>query len=222
MELFVSRNSASDVARDPVSDGQGSARRTCLLPTSRGRCSRLSVWVLCDCWAEAERDWEARPQVTCLALGETLWSHPSSFGRNASVLSSLLRLPDVDADGAPDLLVLTQEEKEVLLPSRPPRPSLGPLPVRVRPLLRPWFPCTCRQNWGLTVGQGTRPGPCAPGICRPACWAGSVLTGQLLGLPKNWGATWAIAAQGMGPCRLAWGCPHLPGGLSAPLLCVPG
>ncbi|XP_039079366.1 protein FAM234A [Hyaena hyaena] len=45
--------------------------------------------------------------------GETLWSHPSSFGRNASVLSSLLRLPDVDADGAPDLLVLTQEEKEV-------------------------------------------------------------------------------------------------------------
>uniref|UniRef100_A0ABI7WJM2 FAM234A/B beta-propeller domain-containing protein n=1 Tax=Felis catus TaxID=9685 RepID=A0ABI7WJM2_FELCA len=45
--------------------------------------------------------------------GETLWSHPSSFGGNASILSSLLRLPDVDADGAPDLLVLTQEEKEV-------------------------------------------------------------------------------------------------------------
>ncbi|XP_021553798.1 protein FAM234A isoform X1 [Neomonachus schauinslandi] len=48
-----------------------------------------------------------------LFTGETLWSHPSSFGRNASVLSSLLQLPDVDADGAPDLLVLTQEEKEV-------------------------------------------------------------------------------------------------------------
>ncbi|XP_043417103.1 protein FAM234A [Prionailurus bengalensis] len=45
--------------------------------------------------------------------GETLWSHPSSFGGNASILSSLLQLPDVDADGAPDLLVLTQEEKEV-------------------------------------------------------------------------------------------------------------
>ncbi|XP_046953906.1 protein FAM234A [Lynx rufus] len=45
--------------------------------------------------------------------GETLWSHPSSFGGNASILSSLFRLPDVDADGAPDLLVLTQEEKEV-------------------------------------------------------------------------------------------------------------
>lgn len=52
----------------------------------------------------------------CLVLGETLWSHPSSFGRNASILSSLLQLPDVDADGAPDLLVLTQEEKEVLSP----------------------------------------------------------------------------------------------------------
>lgn len=48
-----------------------------------------------------------------LFTGETLWSHPSSFGTNASILSSLLRLPDVDADGAPDLLVLTQEEKEV-------------------------------------------------------------------------------------------------------------
>ncbi|XP_029804805.1 protein FAM234A [Suricata suricatta] len=48
-----------------------------------------------------------------LFTGETLWSHPSSFGRNASDPSSLLQLPDVDADGAPDLLVLTQEEKEV-------------------------------------------------------------------------------------------------------------
>lgn len=48
-----------------------------------------------------------------LFTGETLWSHPSSFGRNTSVLSSLLQLPDMDADGAPDLLVLTQEEKEV-------------------------------------------------------------------------------------------------------------
>ncbi|XP_035939424.1 protein FAM234A isoform X4 [Halichoerus grypus] len=51
--------------------------------------------------------------LSCTDEGETLWSHPSSFGRNASVLSSLLQLPDVDADGAPDLLVLTQEEKEV-------------------------------------------------------------------------------------------------------------
>lgn len=45
--------------------------------------------------------------------GETLWNHPSSFGGNASILSPLLQVPDLDADGAPDLLVLTQEEKEV-------------------------------------------------------------------------------------------------------------
>ncbi|XP_057551552.1 protein FAM234A [Hippopotamus amphibius kiboko] len=45
--------------------------------------------------------------------GETLWSHPSSFGGNVSVLSPLLRVPDIDADGAPDLLVLTQEEDQV-------------------------------------------------------------------------------------------------------------
>ncbi|XP_062955835.1 protein FAM234A-like isoform X1 [Cynocephalus volans] len=45
--------------------------------------------------------------------GETLWSRPSSFGRNASILSPLLQVPDIDGDGAPDLLILTQEEKEV-------------------------------------------------------------------------------------------------------------
>nr|XP_014585784.1 protein FAM234A isoform X3 [Equus caballus] len=45
--------------------------------------------------------------------GETLWSRPSSFGGNASVLRPLLQVPDVDADGAPDLLVLTREDGEV-------------------------------------------------------------------------------------------------------------
>ncbi|KAB0401621.1 hypothetical protein E2I00_007279, partial [Balaenoptera physalus] len=44
--------------------------------------------------------------------GETLWSHPSSFGGNVSVLSPLLQVPDIDADGVPDLLVLTQEENQ--------------------------------------------------------------------------------------------------------------
>ncbi|XP_053411812.1 protein FAM234A isoform X1 [Nycticebus coucang] len=48
-----------------------------------------------------------------LFTGETLWTHPSSLGRNASVLSPLLQLPDVDGDGAPDLLLLVREEKEV-------------------------------------------------------------------------------------------------------------
>ncbi|XP_035122209.3 protein FAM234A isoform X2 [Callithrix jacchus] len=45
--------------------------------------------------------------------GETLWHHPSSFSRNASILSPLLQVPDVDSDGVPDLLVLTQEQEEV-------------------------------------------------------------------------------------------------------------
>ncbi|XP_041603885.1 protein FAM234A [Vulpes lagopus] len=48
-----------------------------------------------------------------LFTGETLWSQPHGFERNTSDLSSLLQLPDVDADGAPDLLLLTQEDKEV-------------------------------------------------------------------------------------------------------------
>ncbi|XP_045705183.1 protein FAM234A [Phyllostomus hastatus] len=47
------------------------------------------------------------------STGETLWRQPNSFGRNTSILSPLLQVPDLDADGAPDLLVLTQEEKEV-------------------------------------------------------------------------------------------------------------
>ncbi|XP_055991147.1 protein FAM234A [Sorex fumeus] len=49
------------------------------------------------------------------ATGGTLWSHPSLPGRarNASILSALLRVPDIDADGSPDLLVLTQEGTEV-------------------------------------------------------------------------------------------------------------
>uniref|UniRef100_A0A8P0PGM3 Protein FAM234A n=1 Tax=Canis lupus familiaris TaxID=9615 RepID=A0A8P0PGM3_CANLF len=48
-----------------------------------------------------------------LFTGETLWSQPPGFDRNTSDLSSLLQLPDVDADGAPDLLLLAQEDKEV-------------------------------------------------------------------------------------------------------------
>ncbi|XP_066869819.1 protein FAM234A isoform X2 [Kogia breviceps] len=51
--------------------------------------------------------------LSCADEGETLWSHPSSFGGNVSVLSPLLQVPDIDADGVPDLLVLTQEENQV-------------------------------------------------------------------------------------------------------------
>ncbi|KAM9208451.1 protein FAM234A [Dugong dugon] len=45
--------------------------------------------------------------------GETLWSNPSSPGRNMSILSLLLGVPDVNNDGLPNLLVLIREEKEV-------------------------------------------------------------------------------------------------------------
>nr|KAF6489390.1 hypothetical protein HJG59_004902 [Molossus molossus] len=48
-----------------------------------------------------------------LFTGSTLWNHSTSFRRNASILSPLLQVPDLDADGTPDLLVLTQEDKEV-------------------------------------------------------------------------------------------------------------
>uniref|UniRef100_A0A8C3WKN8 Protein FAM234A n=1 Tax=Catagonus wagneri TaxID=51154 RepID=A0A8C3WKN8_9CETA len=48
-----------------------------------------------------------------LVTGETLWTHPSGFRGNVSILSPLLRVPDVDGDGAPDLLVLTREGKQV-------------------------------------------------------------------------------------------------------------
>ncbi|XP_076998457.1 protein FAM234A [Tamandua tetradactyla] len=45
--------------------------------------------------------------------GQTLWSQPGSLGGNTSILSPLLRVPDGDGDGTPDLLVLTREEEEV-------------------------------------------------------------------------------------------------------------
>lgn len=48
------------------------------------------------------------------STGQSLWNRPSGFGSNVSVLGPPLQVPDADADGAPDLLVLTQEEREVI------------------------------------------------------------------------------------------------------------
>ncbi|XP_069343309.1 protein FAM234A [Eulemur rufifrons] len=48
-----------------------------------------------------------------LSTGQTLWTRPGSPGTNASILSPLLQVPDVDGDGAPDLLVLAREAEEV-------------------------------------------------------------------------------------------------------------
>lgn len=47
------------------------------------------------------------------ALGVTLWSSRDLAGKNASLLNALLRVPDMNADGSPDLLLLTQEGTEV-------------------------------------------------------------------------------------------------------------
>lgn len=60
----------------------------------------------------------------CLVLGETLWSHPRSFSGNASILSPLLQVPDIDGDGAPDLLMLSREGQEVIgIALKCPRPT---------------------------------------------------------------------------------------------------
>ncbi|XP_048188498.1 protein FAM234A isoform X2 [Perognathus longimembris pacificus] len=48
-----------------------------------------------------------------LFTGDILWSHPSNLSENTSVLSPLLQVPDVDGDGTPDLLLLTEEGKKV-------------------------------------------------------------------------------------------------------------
>lgn len=66
----------------------------------------------------------------CLVLGQTLWNHSSSLGGNASILSPLIQVPDVDGDGAPDLLILTREGQEVIsIVLKSPRPAylLAPL-----------------------------------------------------------------------------------------------
>lgn len=76
---------------------------------------------VCICQAAVEGDLGPAPADVCLVLGETLWNHPSSFRGNASILSPLIQVPDLDADGTPDLLVLTQEDKEVQLLPPPPQ-----------------------------------------------------------------------------------------------------
>lgn len=78
-----------------------------------------------------------------LVLGETLWSHPSSFGGNVSVLSPLLQVPDIDADGVPDLLVITQEENQVELSFQPLASPAAPSSGACRPSGHFWAP----QEW---------------------------------------------------------------------------
>ena len=69
--------------------------------------------LLCEC--AIPLSWDLEPLTVCLVLGETLWSHPSSFSGNVSILSPLLQVPDIDGDGdgTPALLILAQEGQEV-------------------------------------------------------------------------------------------------------------
>lgn len=90
----------------------------------------------------------------CLVLGETLWSHPSSFSGNASILSPLLQVPDIDGDGTPDLLLFAQEGQEVIsiVPRTPGPPTSRPLLYfLIHPSLKRI--CVATQQWVL------------PGLC---------------------------------------------------------
>lgn len=126
-------------------------------------------------------DLEPRWLRVCLALGETLWTRPGSPGRNTSVLSPLLQVPDVDGDGVPDLLILTREEEEVHQQRQPPileadtghslcPASLSPpghlLEVRPAPFLTPGVLRAPQQlePVGLPEGGST----CTCRSCRPS------------------------------------------------------
>ncbi|XP_058536409.1 protein FAM234A isoform X2 [Ochotona princeps] len=79
---------------------------------------------LADCVGPQLTDAKAAP--TCVLVGrprsfiavdiftgKIRWSHPSGFGSNTSILRPLLHVPDINDDGAPDLLLLTREGMEV-------------------------------------------------------------------------------------------------------------
>ncbi|XP_044289488.1 protein FAM234A isoform X2 [Varanus komodoensis] len=48
-----------------------------------------------------------------LETGQTLWQRAANFGANSTVLSPLLKVPDVSGDGVPDLLVFAAVGEEI-------------------------------------------------------------------------------------------------------------
>uniref|UniRef100_A0A8C5SAD2 Family with sequence similarity 234 member A n=1 Tax=Laticauda laticaudata TaxID=8630 RepID=A0A8C5SAD2_LATLA len=48
-----------------------------------------------------------------LETGQTLWNEAVSFGDNSTVLSPLLKIPDIDKDGVPDFLVFATAGQEI-------------------------------------------------------------------------------------------------------------
>lgn len=114
-----------------------------------------------------------------LVLGETLWSHSSSFGGNASILSPLLQVPDTDGDGTPDLLILAREGQEVsstVLKS--PRPT-GLLVPSLLP--RPLLP----RESSCDYPAGVPPRTLCPEVHTCGMLGGSASAGSLLAFPMS-------------------------------------
>lgn len=138
----------------------------------------MSKWeCLCVCQARVEGDLGPAPRDVCLVLGDTLWNHSSSFRRNASILSPLLQVPDLDADGTPELLVLTQEDKEVELSSR------------VTSVHVPRGLCLCSLvpfpfPGGIWVCSGDLPKALCSGTCRPNTLGQLCPCPQLMASPR--------------------------------------
>lgn len=127
--LYKNTNSSNNFNRSCVDDGFSSP---CTFAAAVSGANGSTLWerpvaqdvALVECAVPQPRGSEA-PSACILVgrpgsfiavdsfTGETLWNHSSSFSRNASILSPLLQVPDVDSDGAPDLLVFTQEQEEV-------------------------------------------------------------------------------------------------------------
>ncbi|XP_034987372.2 protein FAM234A [Zootoca vivipara] len=52
-------------------------------------------------------------EAISLETGQTLWKEPADLRPNSTVLSPLLKIPDVNGDGTSDLLVFTEMEEEI-------------------------------------------------------------------------------------------------------------
>lgn len=51
--------------------------------------------------------------LLCFFIGQTQWNETAIFGANSTVLSPLLKIPDIDRDGVPDFLVFAVTGEEV-------------------------------------------------------------------------------------------------------------
>ncbi|XP_017366349.1 protein FAM234A isoform X1 [Cebus imitator] len=127
--LYKNTNSSNNFSQSCVDEGFSSP---CTFAAALSGANGSTLWerpvaqdvAFVECAVPRPRGSEAPPSCILVGrpgsftavnfvTGETQWHHASSFSRNASILSPLLQVPDVDSDGVPDLLVLTQEQEEV-------------------------------------------------------------------------------------------------------------